>query len=102
MRFGSRFLLPRLTTGTHALTLLAFGSTRASVKELNSAVAAMEQLSAGDAFQEIEEPGMHLVDLVGVLQLAQPIGAAHGAAREFTEMILEKPGDVLFGVAAFA
>ena len=63
----------------------------------------MKQLSfACDPLQQIEKAGLHAVYVVGVSELDYAIGAAHGAAGIWTEMIAVAPRGKLLAFALTA
>jgi hypothetical protein len=62
----------------------------------------MEQAAAGHPFHQIHHAGVHLVDLVGLFQLGQPIGAASRAAGIRAEAVLKNPRNVFLAIATLA
>src|ERR1035437_501639 len=66
------------------------GRQPAPVEKLQPAPAAVKQMAfAGQAFQQLQEPAMLPVDLVGLPEAYYAVGAAHRAAAGWTQVVPE-------------
>src|ERR1035437_1278350 len=80
------------------------GRQFAPVEKLEPAPAAVKQAAFADqAFQQVEEPAMLRVDLVGLFETYYPVRATHRAAAGWTKVVLETARGELraFALTAF-
>src|SRR5450759_1395094 len=98
---GSLARFPRYSgRGWAALDL---GRHPAPVEKLQSAPAAVKQAASADqAFQQVQEPAMHPVDLVGLFQTYYPVRATHRAAAGWTKVVAVAARDELLAFALTA
>src|ERR1017187_9805928 len=67
---------------------LNLGRQAAPIVELQPAPAAVKQAALGDqAFQQVQEPAMHAVDLVGLFEAYYPVRATQRAAAGRAQMV---------------
>src|ERR1035438_1292941 len=84
-------------TGVHP------GPEAAPIVELQPAPAAVKQAAlAGEAFQEVQEPAMHAVDLIGLLEAHYSVRAAQRAAAGRAKMVAEAARGELLALARTA
>jgi hypothetical protein len=57
---------------------------------------------AGDAFQEVQEPAMHAVDLIGLFEANYPVRATQRAAAGRTKMVAKAARGELLALAPTA
>src|ERR1039458_266232 len=76
---------------------------RAPIVELQPAPAAVKQAAlAGEAFQEVQEPAMLAVDLVGLFEAYYPVRATQRAAAGRAKMVAEAARGELLALARTA
>src|ERR1035441_10383537 len=79
------------------------GRQRAPIVELQPAPAAVKQAAFRDQeFQEVQEPAMHAVDLVGLFEAHDPVRATQGAAAGRAKMVAEAARGELLALARTA
>src|ERR1019366_1779710 len=98
---GSLLRFPR--DSARGWAALDLGRQPAPVEKLQPAPAAVKQAaSAGQAFQQVQEPAMHPVDIVGLFQTHYPVRATHRAAAGWAKVVAEAARDELLACAPTA
>src|ERR1035438_4584130 len=84
-------------------TGIRVGREGAPIVELQPAPAAVKQAAFRDqAFQEVQEPAVHAVDLVGLFEAYDPVRATQRAAAGRAKMVAEAARSILLALARTA
>src|ERR1022692_1139856 len=82
---------------------LRVGRQASPIVELHPAPAAVKQAAFRDqAFQEVQEPAVHAVDLVGLFEAYDPVRATQRAAAGRAKMVAEAARSILLALARTA